>query len=380
MVITIINQHANNFGDEAACIAVLTKLLERKEISEINLMYIGKGIVHFNNKKVKHNKDVSIKNIGLFHIVSRIFLKKLGYDYRGNKVLKKYLSIIDSSDLIFVSPAGADLGRYKVWAALLNLYLVNSCDKKIVFHLNTIGTSGSWIFDHYANKILRKSRIYVRERKSQRYLNSINIDSTFGVDSAFLLPNASIKKVETKKIVFIPTQLSVWNKDYKYKDIEGFINDNIILPVIKFSQEHGLEIELLPHLGTVEEKQYYESIANEYGDAVKIGIAKDVKNVWDYQNHICNSLFVVSMRYHGIVIAAKNAIPFVSIAYENKMCEVSEYVNMKKQNIEIKCVTYEKLMDLMDCTLVNLPQIHNRLMCIDDIYKSAERPIRENVK
>ena len=86
------------------------------------------------------------------------------------------------------------------------------------------------------------------------------------------------------------------------------------------------------------------------------------------------------MRYHGIVIAAKNAIPFVSIAYENKMCEVSEYVNMKKQNIEIKCVTYEKLMDLMDYTLVNLPQIHNRLMCIDDIYKSAERPIRENVK
>ena len=36
---------------------------------------------------------------------------------------------------------------------------------------------------------------------------------------------------------------------------------------------------------------------------------------------------MVGMRYHSIVLAAKNSVPFLALAYENKMREVCRYTN-----------------------------------------------------
>ena len=380
MIISIINQHANNFGDESACVGVLLRLLEYDFVEEINLIYIGKGTVRYENSKVNHNRDINVKNIGIKQSVLRIIAKKLGIDYRGNSKLNQYLEIIEKSNVIFVSPAGADLGRYKGWAALLNMYLVDSCDKRLIFHLNTIVTSNNKLFDYLANRILKKSNIYVREKASQDYLASKNINCCFGVDSAFLLPNDDTKCSE-KRITFIPTQLEGWNADYKGTNIEAKIYENVIKPVFDFACEHMYELVLLPHLGTSDELYYYESIIEHYGEHKNIHIAKEIRNVWDYQRQICNSSVVVSMRYHGVVISAKNAIPFVSIEYENKMREVSSYVGMEKQNIKVMDVTYSDLIQLLTNTSNHLELIKEKLeKNVKDLYKTAERPIKENVK
>lgn len=380
MVVTIINQHANNYGDEAACIALINKLLEFEDVKAINLIYVGAGDIHFHHEKLNHNRDVTVKNIGIVEIVKRIGLSFLGVNYKGNKYLRRYIDIIESTDLIFVSPAGADIGRYKCWASLCNLYLVNSCKKEIIFHLNTIGSSGSWIFDKLADYILKKSKIYVREKTSVDYLNRKKIECTFGVDTAFMLPGCVRNKTEDL-IVFIPTQLANWNRDYSDTKIEDKIYKDIVCGVFDYAKKNSMRVELLPHMGTEEEKEYYVSLINKYGNPSHVTIASGVVDAFDYQNKICSAKVVVSMRYHGVVLSAKNKVPFVSISYENKMNEVCSYVGMPMQNINVKDVTYEKLIGLIKSTLESACNIEEELSKVEeDIICSAERPLRDYVK
>jgi polysaccharide pyruvyl transferase WcaK-like protein len=47
------------------------------------------------------------------------------------------------------------------------------------------------------------------------------------------------------------------------------------------------------------------------------------------------STFVVSMRYHGIVMAIRNKVPFISLGYENKMNEVCKYSNVEYLNYKL---------------------------------------------
>lgn len=381
MVITIINQHANNFGDEAACLGVINKLLEKK-VDKINLIYIGKGTIHFDNKKVKHNREINVKNIGKFEIIKRIFLKKLGIDYRGNEILDSYLKIIEESDVIFVSPAGADIGRYRGWAALCNLYLVDSCDKKIIFHLNTIGDSGDRLFNYFAEKILKKSLIYVREMASFEYLNKKGIDSVFGIDSAFLLPNEkNDSKISNNIITFIPTELSSWNREYENTGIEEFIYKNIITTLFDYAQEKGYNVVLLPHLGTDRELEYYNEIISKSNVGNNVSIATNINSVYDYQQQICESRFVVSMRYHGVILAAKNNIPFISIAYENKMFEASKYMGVVNQNIALQSISISRLREMLEFTDENLNKIKEEMKSnLELLLTTVERPIEDNVK
>ena len=85
----------------------------------------------------------------------------------------------------------------------------------------------------------------------------------------------------------------------------------------------------------------------------------------DYDYEIANSRFVIGMRYHAIVLAAKNATPFISLAYENKMKEVSTYMGQCEYCIDLFEKDYEKIMNeialMMDQLLLNENKIQNEL-------------------
>lgn len=384
MIITIINQHANNLGDEAAAIALIDELESYDNIDKINLIYVGKGILHYNSKKLNHNREINIKNIGIFNIVLRIIFSQISINYRGTTVLNKYLEIIEQSEYIFVSPAGADIGIYKGWASLINLYLVKSCDKKIIFHLNTIGKSNSFVFNMLANRILKKSLIYVRERASLQYLRSIQIQSKFGIDTAFLLRKEDLICTEDNVITLIPTELSSWNKSYRNSNIESKMITQLFIPLCKFALDNNYRIVLLQHLLTEKEKEFYKSlirIVQPLSYDKIVSIADNINNALDYQRQICQSSIVISMRYHGVVLAAKNTVPFISIAYENKMLEVSSYMGVPYQNIFVDELNKENFIKLVYSTKDNSKKIKKVLSYYNKkLRKLAENPVKENVR
>lgn len=381
--ITIINQHANNFGDEAAGIALIDELINEYNVKKINVVYVGKGILNYSNNKVNHS-DISLKKIGIKKIILRILLSKVGINYRGDKNLDRLLSMFEKSECVFVSPAGADIGIYKGWASLLNLYLVDSCKKKIIFHLNTINKSDSLIFNVLADYILKKSKLYVREQDSLSYLKKKNLNAKFGIDTAFILKDSNSIDRELNSIVLIPTKLESWNIKFKGSNIDETIFDNLFNPLAEFAIENNFKISLLRHLPLESETKYLMSIKNilenKY-NKLQINVLENVNNAFDYQEQIKKAKLVISMRYHGVVLAAKNKIPFVSISYENKMNEVSKYMGCEEQSVDVLTVDKQKLYALLNYTIDNENDIKKTIESnILKLRRTVENPVKENVE
>ena len=343
MNILIINQHTLNFGDDIAGISLLQNLLEFDDIQKINIIYNTKGKLLLDDDKISHNQDIMLKNIGYCNLIKYFLLRKLGWKKIKNKPLNKMLDIINSSDYIFVSPCGANMGIYKDWRFLVKLLIVINEGKTPIFHLNTIGSSKSKIFDFFAKIVLRKSIIYVREKKSLEYIESLGLNAKFGVDTAFSFKNDNEFIDKKDKIVFVPTILKSWHPNFKNIEIDDLVFNKILPIIAEFSNSKKLKIELIPHLKNEEEKEYYEIIEKKLKELdVSVVTRNDIDTVYKYNNAIKESRIVIGMRYHSIVLAVKNLVPFISLSYENKMQEVSEYSN----KLDFAFKLYEKNFDL----------------------------------
>ena len=331
MKILIINQHANNFGDEAAAIALIEQLKRRLPNCIIYINYLGKGTIRYNSSGLVHMSS-RIKNIGIKNIILKMISNKINVPYIGNAALEEYTKILDEADYIFVSPSGADLGHYNGWSALINILLVQSYNKKVIFYLNSIDEANNFIFELIKRRVLKKSKVYVREKRSLMYLSKIGIESKFGVDTAFLLHNNS-KSNEKKYISLIYTKYDFMFTENQKSEIEKIVTKYVIEPLMRFAKENDYKINVIPHLGTPQEIKYIKDKFCCYDDV--FCVRNDVKDALAYDEAIANSYIVVSMRYHGIVIAGKNGVPFISLSYDTKMNEVSNYLNMDEYNFDI---------------------------------------------
>lgn len=341
MNITIINQHTLNYGDDIAGISLIERIIDYfGKNTYINILYNTKGVLNYFKENIHHKDDVTLKRIGIVGILKIIIFAKLNIKLNLNSATKEFIQIIEDSDLIFVSPCGANIGIYKDWRFLIRLYLTVILGKKPIFHNNTIGKSNSIIFNSVAKYVLKNSKLYVRELKSYDYLQSIGLKSYRSVDTGFLFRNDKVFKVEKDYVLFIPTQLSNWHPDFKNLEIENKVIDTVLIPFLDYAETNNYDVYILPHLyGGQDEKElleyYLEEIKQRTNFSHNIDIA-EIIDCYDYDNFISHSKFVVSMRYHGVVMSIKNEVPFLSLAYENKMLEVCRYSNLDYLNIMIK--------------------------------------------
>ena len=340
MRILVINQHTNNFGDDLAGVTLIQNLLRLKKLKRIDLIYNTSGKLPIKNRIVKHNRDITLRTIGLVSLLNYfVFGKKCK---TRNSLLARLIDIVNKSDYIFVSPCGANIGVYKDWGFLLRILLVIRAGRKPIFYLNTIGKSNSLIFNFIAKRALKKSTIYVREKASADYLDSMGIPAKVGVDTAFSFKpeKKSIKK--SNKLVYVPTPLT-WHPDFR-EDSVGMIDYAAISKhVATFAKSNGLEVALVPHLKSDEEQKLYKKVQEVIRS---FGVKCDILNandVFEYYCNIADARYVVSMRYHPLIIAAKNQIPFVALSYENKMHEVCRYCHVENANLDLREYTDKKM-------------------------------------
>ena len=192
-----------------------------------------------------------------------------------------------------------------------------------------------------AKKVLKKSIIYVREKKSLEYIESLGLNAKFGVDTAFSFKDNEI--VEKKQIIaFVPTILKNWHPNFKNVDVDRIVFKDILPIIAEFANSKKLPIQLIPHLNSIEEEEYYKRIVNEFNKLnVEVYYRRDVDNVYKYNKAIKESKLLLGMRYHSIVLAIKNQIPFIALSYENKMQEVCDYSNMSQYSFKL----YDKKID-----------------------------------
>lgn len=340
MNIVIINQYCENRGDEAAGSALIYNIL-KKTNCRIDIIYNSAYKLDIDFPNVYHrNEDLRLKNIGKkglmqYFIFRRTFLNRL----IKLQPLKEFIRTINNADVIFVAPCGASIGIYKDWAFLVRLLMVIKEKKTPIFCLNTIGKSGNVVFDILARYILKKSCIYVRDQESYEYIKKLNLEVEKGIDMAFSLPKIEASGIE-KKLVFVPADLN-WHPTFRNRDISREILEAVIPALIQFCVKENCKLEILPHTYSNYEMQLIEKIDKDVKQKYcfeNINIQKNVKEYNQYDEVIANAHMVVGMRYHSIVLAAKNHVPFVALAYEYKMIEVSKYTNCMEWVIDIRNV------------------------------------------
>jgi colanic acid/amylovoran biosynthesis protein len=327
----IVNQHTNNYGDDAAGVALVNQLLEKGfQVEIIYLWNESRSKLPVESSEVEHHESRFLSRKNLVNEFTTYLLGKNGY-------FKFLTEKVKSSDCVFVSPCGANIGIYKDWSFLACVLISVKAGGNVIFHLNTLGKSNSFLFNYIATRVLRNCTIFVREYASLKYLSSKKINAVEGVDTAFSLP--VLDKNNTKKtIVFVPTQLNNWHVDFKNSNDSNMVKTNLIPTISEFSKESGLTVEILPHLyGSENEISYLNEIKRLFEEqGADAFISGEIGTYKDYDQTIANAEFVVSMRYHGVILSVKNSTPVISLAYENKMNECCRYSGISDYNISLK--------------------------------------------
>ncbi|MGT2941080.1 polysaccharide pyruvyl transferase family protein [Streptococcus cristatus] len=388
MKIVIINQYCENRGDEAAGTALVRNLLVNPRVSQIDIIYNSSNRLDILDERIRHrNIDLRLKNAGKIGILRYLLLRRtfLKNNSFSNNVMKEMIRTINDADYIYVTPCGASIGIYKDWAFLLRLLFVIIEGKTPIFCLNTINASGNIVFDFLARKVLRKSILYVREQRSVDFLKSIDLDSQLGVDTAFS-EKPIIREKKDNCIGLVVTLLG-WHPEFKGRDMATEVIENIIPGIAKYCIDNNYKIELIPHTGQADEVQYIKEVMIELRNH---GMPKDalifrndVKTSDEYDQALASKQFIVGMRYHSIVLAAKNFVPFVALAYENKMKEVCSYTNCEDSYINLQNrVTAEDVYEKMELVNKNKDSITKK---IEVAYKTrlkdlSRLPLKELAK
>lgn len=385
MRVVIINQYCENRGDEAAGTALIRNLLANPSVTQIDIIYNSANKLDIDDDRIKHrNVDLRLKNVGKMGILRYLLLRKtfLKNSSFANDAMKEMIKTINEADYIYVTPCGASIGIYKDWAFLLRLLFVVMEKKTPIFCLNTINASGNLVFDFLARRVLRNSIVYVREERSLAYLKSIGVDAELGVDTAFS-EQPLVADRQMNCIGLVVTLLG-WHPEFKGRDMSKEVLENIVPGIAQYCLEQGYDIEIIPHTAQEDETRYIQQILSELQ---KNGMTKeslifrsDVVTSDDYDLALASKRFVVGMRYHSIVLSAKNAIPFVALAYENKMKEVCRYTNCEEAYLNLQDqLTAEDVYQKMKLVDTTRETLEDKLGTVytESLSKLSRLPLKE---
>jgi polysaccharide pyruvyl transferase WcaK-like protein len=358
--VALLNQHTDNFGDDLATLAHCDRLAKGVPALELELVYAP----------YEWGSEVPLKDVNVSHSKSlRDFRPRrrdlLPFVSLGSPTVSRHaarrvlpgdlVDVLERSDEVVISPCGAAIGMHRSIPSLVCAAAAVAYGHRPTFALNTVGPSGDRLFDRVALEVFKRSSMFVRERASFDYLIHHGIPSTLGVDSAFALGPLGPADVPRgpRPIVYVPADMALHPRFYRpscsaaelYSMVARALASNTAL------DEHP--IHLLPHVHgclTVEREQVFEEAsrafrANGIADE-RLVLRDDVSDALGYAEALGAALFVVAMRYHGCVGAAMAGVPFITLAYENKMLEVAHHCDLDDlalRNDQLSLAVLERL-------------------------------------
>ena len=380
--ISIVHQHTNNFGDDAAGEALISSIRGEFPDAAFDVFYIwhrsgspmagaGDGVTHHMLDALSGDKERRPE------WAMRSAAGAIG-SVALTPELEKMLEICLASDHVFVSPAGSNIGIYKDWMYLLSLSMLARRGVRFTFCQNSIHASGSGPFDRISRDLLKRSLVYVRETASADYLRSIGITSVLGVDTALSAPfptRSGTRRAQTLTVV--PTKLSSWHRDHRAIDDESLINGTIGTAIRDFSISSGYAVQVLGHLyGPEDESDMLIELVNGLRS---VGVDASVvlpQSATEYEQTLCDSDLVLTMRYHGLVLSGHAATPCVALAYENKMNEAAGYLGMREFCLDVSSATTEEIVQALEDATAGATAIveHLKVQRVD-LQRIARTPL-----
>lgn len=352
--ILFIEQPLRNRGDESAHRGIIKSILSKDSNVQITVIfckkYTNKDIDEFrvNDKRVDYVNFIvpTIENIFSKRIFKIALIFNQKYFLHILPIIRKIKKYYDDADYIICAPGGISLGGFMDWMHAGLLFFAKSRKKKLAYWGRSIGPFDNDTFKKVSQQILSSCDfVSLRDIKSQNIATQLGIKYTPTLDSAFLadvsetLPEEVTLNLKSNYIVFVPNSL-VWHygfKQYPFNNIFKFWI-SFTNALIKEYPDH--QVVMLPQtMGDYsawefpEGEKFFLQIKDACNLPQQVFVLNEKYGSDIQQSIIKNANFLIGARYHSIIFAINQDIPFISLSYEHKMSGVIKALD--KQNCEV---------------------------------------------
>lgn len=353
--ILIINQPVGNRGDESAhraLVRALNAALPDTHITVLSFSDYANGIKEFVVKSPNNEYIRFLFPHNLAAVPYAKFLIQKGLTRIGtfvHPILRRLIPYYKRADLVLCAPGGICMGGFQNWRHLYLLQLARSMKKPIAYYSRSIGpfpeeTALNRKFKTASIELLRYfSFLSLRDRKSKNIAEELGIQYVSAIDTAFLeqprceIPSELQDKLQDKYVVFVPNQLT-WH--YAYRNASSGLINRFYLSIMKsIRQEYpSCQIVMLPQLCSlpddVGDYWYFKELQRLDGGN-NVFVVPDTYGSDIQQTIIAKAQCVIGARYHTIVFAINNEVPFVALNYEHKIAGLLEELNLSDHIADI---------------------------------------------
>lgn len=353
MNILIVNQPTGNRGDEAAHRALVRALSKRYPDAAIRIVFMGVSSSGFGGLQVKA-PNVVYENIPIRHLQTLAkwafffhFRWLLTHIRPGYRLLRRR---IRNADLVISAPSGICLGPFRSWYMLLVDWMVLQEKKPFAYYSPSFGPApegqkGDRLFwRECANVLGRFDFLSIRDAKTMAFADKMGLSYVPSIDSAFLdspaepIPAEVAGKLGNRYVVFVPNSLT-WHVAYRNASQE--VIDGLYFRVMDLLSKRfpNARIVLLPQLygrGNGGDHAYFLRLRERHSQPERNLVLPDTLSSDVQQAIVANAQLVVGARYHSIVFAINNAVPFISLSYEHKMTGLLEVLGLGEASVDIQ--------------------------------------------
>lgn len=361
MHLLIIEQPLNNRGDEAAHRGLINTLLSRYPALTIDVLFYNRKQQDIDYFKVASERvnylNVPTKNHRIFsiqRILKLIMMLNAPVILYFLPFVRKVLSIYKKADYIMCAPGGINLGGFQDWIHTAFLHLAVKTKKPVIYFARSIGPFAENTYlektfkKHSLNLLNSFAYVSLRDNKSQEFARQLNVAFIPTIDSAFLstpnikLPEAISSKLDDSYIVVVPNSLT-WHNDFKnlpYDFVKEFWYKLINALLIKYPSS---QIVMLPQTIGYSKMLadgfiYFNEIKLLTVQPERIFVLDEQYGSDIQQMIITKAKFLIGARYHSVIFAINQQIPFVSLSYEHKMTGVLDSLSLQQNEVLIQKV------------------------------------------
>lgn len=340
MNVLIVNQPLNNRGDESAHKALVRALIKLIPNVKIKVLFVDtwspEGIRQF---KVEDTRVeyVSLHSFrGYCKITQSALMNDRYYLWNFHPTTLEIKRIYEWTNWVICAPGGICMGGFQSWEHLYFLQWAKFCKKPIIYYGRSIGPFPTETYKNVKFKDISFSLMKyfsfmaLRDKKSEAIAQEAQIPFVSTVDTAFLdnpsvdIPYEINYMIDNKEyIVFVPNYL-LWHYSYKDKANKKMVLEfysSMIDIILKTYPMHS--IVMLPQtfcFGNYENDDvlFFRDLAKQKNDS-RIIVTADCYSSDIQQTIIRKSKVVIGSRYHSIIFAINQNVPFLSLSYEHKM-------------------------------------------------------------
>lgn len=352
----LINQPMFNRGDEAAHKALVYALLQHFPDCSIEVLFTGRPQEAVDECRVDDSR-VTYTNLPVTERYLNTYLRRLIWNIRFlwlfNPVARDIAKRCRKADWIISSPGDKSLGARYDWDHLFFVTIAEYAGRHVAYYGRSIGPFPEDSPEHKRFNLLSKRALRRADFLSLRDPESCRIADTLGLsyvrtlDTAFLYTPMTQLPAEVttaigdgEYIVLVPNYLITNAKDFRGHStpfqVKLFFTE---LSRRILEQFPDCRIVMLPQLFcgsdyASRDEEFFSDIAAEVADD-RMVVLHDTLPSECHQAIIAGAKCVVGARYHSIVFAINNDVPFVTLNYENRILGMLEALGKQDRVVDI---------------------------------------------